>query len=158
MPPEFREAGPDDVETLLGMLRAFNASQTYPFDEAVARRALIELLGSAALGRVWLIVAAGAPVGYLALTLGHSLEYGGRDAFLDELFVEPGSRRRGLGRAALEFGLAQAAALGVRAVHLEVERGNESARALYRSLGFQDKDRQLLTRRLSGGRAGDAEA
>jgi ribosomal protein S18 acetylase RimI-like enzyme len=38
---------------------------------------------------------------------------------------------------------------GVRALHLEVERANARARALYARSGFTDQDRLLLTKRLT---------
>jgi GNAT superfamily N-acetyltransferase len=144
----FREAEASDAATLLVFMREFNASQGYPFEQAAAKRALVELLASPSQGRIWLIELDGTPAGYLALTFGFSLEYGGRDAFVDEFFVDPGARGRGLGRAALSFALAEAARLGVYAVHLEVERGNRSAHALYESVGFVGNDRRLLTHRV----------
>lgn len=142
-----REVTTQDSDTLLGFMRRFNASQGYPFDDASARKILVTLLGSPSLGRVWLVEAAGSAVGYLVLTFGFSFEYGGRDAFVDEFFIEPGSRGRGLGRDALSFALREAERLGVHAVHLEVERSNTSAHGLYHALGFAGNDRQLLTRR-----------
>jgi len=148
MHPQHREARPEDAAGLLELVREFTALQTYPFDEPRMRRALQQLLGSPELGRIWLIVDDGAAVGYVALTFGYSLEHGGRDALIDELFVQPQARGRGLGRAAVVFALEQAAGLGANAVHLEVERTNPSAHELYRSLGFGGNDRQLLTRRL----------
>ncbi len=36
--------------------------------------------------------------------------------------------------------------LGVRALHLEVERENVEAQALYRRIGYKDHDRYLLTK------------
>ncbi len=53
----------------------------------IARGALEVLVGDETLGRVWVICAAGAAIGYVVLTLGYSLEYGGRDACIDELYV-----------------------------------------------------------------------
>lgn len=146
---DIREARTHDADTLLAFMRWFNESQGYPFDEESARQTVLELLGSASLGRIWLIVADGSSVGYLVLTFGYSLEYGGRDAFVDELFVEPSARGRGLARDALSFALSEASRLGVHAVHLEVERNNSSAHALYESLGFVGNDRQLLTHRVA---------
>jgi len=147
--PDFREARPDDIPRVLPLLRAFNQSQDYPFDEALARRTLDELLASPSVGRLWLIGTADDPYqGYLALMFGFSLEYGGRDAFVDELYLEPRARSRGWGRAALAYAIEQAPRLGVRAIHLEVERANPSAHGLYASVGFASNDRQLLTRRI----------
>ncbi len=85
-------------------------------------------------------------VGYLAVTLGFSLEYRGRDAFIDELFIEPGSRGLGLGREALEIAERYCRECGVRALHLEVERHHQSAFELYRRTGFEDHDRYLMTK------------
>jgi len=148
MHAELRQAASSDTDLVLAFLRELNASQGYAFCETTARRALAELLADPALGRVWLILSRGEPVGYAALAFGFSLEYGGRDAILDELFVAPHARGQGLGRAAVAAVLVEAERLGLRAVHLEVERDNPSAGSLYRSLGFAGNERQLLTRRL----------
>ncbi len=130
-------------------MQAFNGSQGYPFDAAAGRRALEEFVASPALGRIWLILHAGTrPVGYLVLSFGFSFEYGGRDAFIDELFVDERWQGAGLGRAALEFALAEARELGVHAVHLEVEPGNVPAERIYDRSGFRASGRCLLTRRL----------
>jgi ribosomal protein S18 acetylase RimI-like enzyme len=142
-------AGPADLDALLPMLERFNATQGFAFDAAVARSALGELLARPELGRVYRIVEAGATVGYGALTFGWSLEWGGRDAFVDEIYLEAPQRGRGLGRAALRALMDEARALGVRALHLEVEADNAPAQALYRSEGFAGSERRLLSRRLS---------
>ena len=60
-------------------------------------------------------------IGYLVLTIGYSLERGGRDAFIDELYVRAERRGRGLGALAVATAEAAARRLGVRAVHLEVD-------------------------------------
>jgi ribosomal protein S18 acetylase RimI-like enzyme len=142
-------AGPADCDALLPMLARFNASQGYAFDDAVARAALAALLARAELGRVYRIERGGETAGYVALTFGWSLEWGGRDAFVDEIWVEPAHRQRGLGRAALRALMDEARGLGVRALHLEVEAENEAGQALYRSEGFSGSERRLLSRRLA---------
>ena len=82
----------------------------------------------------------------MILTLGYSFEFRGRDAFIDELYIEPEFRRRGLGRRALEFVEEKARALGVNALHLEVDRGNDPAMELYRRTGYENHGRRLLTK------------
>ena len=71
--------------------------------EAVSRRALATLLDDDTLGGVWVLEDEQGVAGYLAVTLGYSLEYGGRDAFIDELYLAARARGRGAGRAALEL-------------------------------------------------------
>lgn len=146
MEPVFRPATAADVEVLLGFMRSFYAIDAYPFDEQIARGALERLLRDPALGRVWLIDADHRPVGYLVLTLGYSLEFHGRDAFVDELYVAEPYRHQGVGRRAVQHAIAACRELGVDALHLEVERTNVVAQSLYGALGFRDHDRYLLTR------------
>ena len=127
-------------------MRALCAHDRLPWRPVPARRALLGLLRDRRAGRAWVIEAGGASVGYAVLTLGYSLEYLGRDAFVDELYLEPRTRGLGIGQAALRFLLRQARRLGVRALHLEVERRNHRARRVYRRAGFVDHDRFLMTR------------
>ncbi|MCP4369735.1 MAG: GNAT family N-acetyltransferase [Deltaproteobacteria bacterium] len=98
------------------------------------------------LGRAWLIYDAHEPIGYVILTLGYSLEYHGRDAFVDELFIKAGHRGQGVGRKVMQFVEAEAGKLGINALHLEVEYANKRAQALYHKMGFEDHKRYLLTK------------
>lgn len=56
--------------------------------------------------------------------------------------VLPRLHRRGIARGLLQAGMAKAAALGARAIFLEVETGNQAARALYESSGFRQVGRR----------------
>lgn len=127
-------------------MTAFYAETGTPMDASLTRRAFTRLIEEDALGRVWLLEAGAEVAGYAVLTLGFSLEYGGRDAFLDDLYVSPGHRGRGLGRTALDAVVAECRLRGVRALHLEVARDNAPAHALYARFGFVSHDRTLMTR------------
>ena len=146
MEPAFRAASESDVDTILGFMRRLYAQDGLPFEEADARRTLAGILEDRSLGRVWILGEGAETVGYMILTLGYSLEYRGRDAFVDELFVREDRRRRGLGRKAVQVMERACRELGVRALHLEVERPNAAARGLYRKLGFVDHERILMTK------------
>lgn len=147
-----REATERDLDGVLALMRLLYQADGYPFDEAEARRAVTGLLADRALGRLWVVDDGGDEIaGYLALTFGYSLEYRGRDAFVDEVVVAEGHRGRGLGTALLERAEAECRAESVRALHLEVERGKDATIGLYRRLGFEDQGRLLLTRRLERG-------
>jgi ribosomal protein S18 acetylase RimI-like enzyme len=88
--------------------------------------------------------------GYLAVCFGFSIELGGNDAFVDEVFVAPEYRGRGHGTQLLEFAAVDCGQLGVRALHLEVDQRNTRAQQLYESLGYDKRDRYyVMTRRLS---------
>jgi GNAT superfamily N-acetyltransferase len=148
MPVLPRVATSEDAETILVMMEEFYAEEGYPFDRGKALGALLPLLDDPSIGCVWMIEDAESAVGYFVLTLGWSLEYLGRDAFVDEIYVSPSHRGRGLGRLSLEVLEQACRALDVKALHLEVERENP-AMGLYRKWGFADSDRLLMTKRLA---------
>ena len=149
MQPTFRVAAGEDADALLAMMRELNEHEGMAFDEPKARAALAQLVADERFGVAHLILSGGETAGYLVVTFGFSVEFGGRDAFVDELYVGDEFRGRGAGKSALAFAADACRARGIRALHLEVERANDTARALYRKAGFVDHDRYLLTRRLS---------
>jgi ribosomal protein S18 acetylase RimI-like enzyme len=148
---EIREASAADTATLLRMMRALAEHEPgkIEFDEPAASEALRAFLADPQFGRMWILQEHETAVGYVVLTLGFSFEFRGRDAFIDELYIEPGYRRRGLGRMAMEFAEKRAKELGVNAIHLEVDHGNDAAMELYRRSGYADHDRYLMTKWLT---------
>jgi len=150
--PDFRLATPADADLLLDFMRDYYAFDGHHYDREAARAALLGLLHNPAFGSVWLIFdpAPGipSPVGYVVLCHGYSLEYLGRDAFIDELYLIESYRGRGWGRKAFEFVSDQAQLQGIKAIHLEVVRRNTNAFEFYRKLGFKDHDHHLMTLRL----------
>ena len=74
------------------------------------------------------------------MTLGYVCRWiVGQEGHILNLAVHPNHRGRGLGRMLVESVIADAMAAGAGSVTLEVRRGNESAIALYRKLGFVEK-------------------
>jgi len=137
-----------DLGELLPLVEAFQREQGYASGDAALRRAVAELLRDSRAGCVLIARKAGRAVGYAALCLGYSIEFRGRDAFVDELYVAPELRALGLGAALLRALEAEARACGVRQLHLEVERRNEGARKLYLQEGFAETGRELLSKTL----------
>jgi GNAT superfamily N-acetyltransferase len=146
MQTTFKTAAPADTETLVGMMRDFYEVDHMAFSEQVAREALLELMAKDWLGRLWLINDGGEVVGYVALTFCFSLEFGGRAAIIDELYLKASHRRKGLGLKALAFVEEFCLRLGVRALHLEVDRRNHNAQALYQKFGFEDRNNFYLSK------------
>ena len=67
--------------------------------------------------------------------------------FLDDFYIVPQKRGRGLWRSAMHALIHVALEAGCAAFHLEVMAGNR-AEAFYRNLGFIDRDIACLTLRL----------
>jgi len=143
-----REATLQDEAVLLPMMRGLAEHEPgkIPFDESVARKAFHQFLSLPAFGRFWLLLQGERPVGYVILTLGFSFEFHGHDAFIDELYVDPPFRHRGFGNQAMAFAEKMAREMGVCAIHLEVDHGNDPAINLYRRTGYKDHKRFLMTK------------
>jgi len=88
----------------------------------------------------------GRPVGVAYLSYQWTLEHGGKVAWLEELFVEAGTRSRGLGGRLLAAACDHARAEGCRAVDLEVETAHPRAGRLYARAGFTSLDRRRFSR------------
>jgi ribosomal protein S18 acetylase RimI-like enzyme len=144
----FRRADIDDLDDVVALHGEFYRHGSYPFDEAENREAARVLLETPAYGQVWVAEEEGSVVAYFALAFGYSLEFRGRDAFLDELYVTDAWRGKGLGGEALTIAEEACRAEGIRALHLEVERDNLGAIELYRRRGFVEHTRYLMTRKL----------
>jgi Sortase and related acyltransferases len=142
----FKLADVADINLLLEFMREFYELDHLALDEQAVRPALQQILRNEAFGKVWLIQADGNPIGYIVLTLGFSLEFHGRDAFIDEIYIRAQHRGRGIGRRAIEFVEGACLSLGVRALHLEVERENTNAQGMYRKVGFEVQDSYLMTK------------
>jgi ribosomal protein S18 acetylase RimI-like enzyme len=144
----FRPAVQDDEQALLRMMRNLAEQEpgAYFFDEPVVREVLRKFFADPDLGQAWVFFEEETPVGYIVLTFGYSFEYHGRDSFIDELYIEPQYRRQGIGRRAMQFVEEQARELGVNAIHLEVDHGNDPAAELYRRAGYHDHARFLMTK------------
>lgn len=128
------------------MMQALYEHEAHPFDVLQARGATLALLSSPIFGNIWLLRREKEYVGYLVLTFGFSLEFGGRDALLDELFIVEPHRSKGLGRQALQFVFAHCREQGIHALHLEVLSGNDTAPVIYSRFGFNLDDRKLMTK------------
>jgi ribosomal protein S18 acetylase RimI-like enzyme len=142
-----RAATVDDLATLLPRTRDLNAHEGIAIDAPSLEAALERLLRDPSLGGVWLIERERAAIGYAIVTFGYDLEFGGRDAYLTELWVDPDERGRGAGGAALQLLGPELRALGVRALHLQVRPENAALR-LYQRIGFVASPRVTMTRTL----------
>ena len=144
---KFVDVQPRDLPVLLVMMRHLaEQPPALPFDESELRAPWEKFLMHPELGRAWLVQHREMTIGYLILTLGFSFEYRGVDSFIDELYIEPQWRRMGFGRQAMRHVESQGRVLGVNALHLEVDRGNDAAIELYRRAGYADQGRHLMTK------------
>ncbi|MCG6885261.1 MAG: GNAT family N-acetyltransferase [Silicimonas sp.] len=138
-------AGPGDLDKTERMVAAYHALEGFESDEAHRRAALEPLLEGSPHGAVWLIGPKMAPVGYVAVSFGWSIELGGLDGVIDEFWIREAVRGRGMGSEALAALLKALKGAGVAALSLEVAHGNDTAQRLYERAGFSRRDYQYMT-------------
>ena len=140
-----RQAQPNDIATLVNLMAEFYAESDYELDRPFAEKSFATILADERLGYVWIINENGKDVGYVVITLRYGMEYSGLMACIDDLFVIPQSRNRGLSTAALLQVRDFCKSIGVRAITVEVGHSNSPAQTVYRRLGLAEvSDRQLL--------------
>jgi diamine N-acetyltransferase len=144
--PQFRVVAESDADVVLDFMRTYYAFDGHGYDREKARIALTALLRDKNLGRAWLILDGDAAAGYIVLCFGYSLEWLGRDAFVDEFYLREQYRGRGWGRKTMEFVEEAARQAGIRTLHLEVVRQNATALEVYRKLGFHEHESAFLSK------------
>lgn len=142
----FQLVSEPEIEHVLPLMREFYSQQEMVFDEAVARTALNKVVANPALGQVYLIFRQQELAGYFVLTFCFSLEFRGKFALLDELYLREPFRRQKFGRSAVEFAQRICRDAGIKALRLEVWTGNQAAQSLYKAEGFKTEERFLMTK------------
>lgn len=139
----------EDLERVAGLVGAFHGEMGYTSDPGLVRDALGPLLAGSPHGVVFLAGPRVAPLGYAVVSFSWSIEFGGLDAWLDELYVRPQVRRRGIAGDMLGALGAEVRARGAKGLSLEVDREDAAAQKLYAKAGFTLRDRYtLMTQRL----------
>jgi GNAT superfamily N-acetyltransferase len=130
-----RRAGMNDLDALVAMHRTFCELDQHPFDEQRALVAFTGLLTDDDRGVVWIV---DRPAAYAVVTWGWSIEAGGLEAVLDEVFVsEPGV---GTGGRLIDHLVDDGRRRGLARIFLETESHNTRARRLYTRHGFVEDD------------------
>lgn len=133
-----------DIEVITQMMQDFYAIDNYPMDVEVAKTLFQEFISNEHLGKSWLIYTENEIVGYIILTFIFSFEYGGKIAFVDELFIKETARGKGIGKEAIQFIQREVPKLSLKLLYLEVEPHNENAQKLYLAHDFVIHNRKLM--------------
>jgi len=128
-----RRATLEDLDEVMGLV--------HEYDPTTSPDGVVPLLADDTHGVIWL-----APGAYAVVTWGWSIEGGGPEALLDEIYVR--DRNAGTGGALIEHLVADCRARGMRRIFLETERANEAARRLYERHGFVREDSVWLVNTL----------
>ena len=132
-----RPAASNDIPPLLALVRRYWEFEGIAgFAALRIELVLQQLLAEPRLGAIWVAESDARLIGYLIAVLVLSVEHQGLMGEIDEFFVLPEARSRGVGRqllAAAETGLA---ARGCLRLQLQLRVANSAARAFYQRRGY----------------------
>lgn len=140
---KIRRAIGDDANAIAEMARAFHAEDGHPLSDLGLRAVLAMLEPDFDQGVTLILEVDGEIAGYGILSFGYGVEHGGRETFVEDIFVKPAWRNRGYGAVLLEALEAHARLAGCKAVLLEVMPNNPAER-LYRRAGYGDRGSLLM--------------
>lgn len=139
----------EHLDRFLPLVEAFHAEAGIDSSDESRKAGIAPLLSGIPHGCAYLIGPPRAAIGYIVITFGWSVEHGGLDAIIDELYIRRAVRKRGIATEALIALPRALAGGGLRAVHLEVDQANETAQRLYTRAGFRlNAQRLLMTKTL----------
>jgi GNAT superfamily N-acetyltransferase len=137
-PSPVRPASPADAVVLARLLDAFNREYGDPTPgvEVLAARLERLLAGPSALA----LLAGDPPAGFALLTLRPSVWYEGPVAVLDELYVAPELRSRGIGSALLAAAEVAVRRRGGDLLEINVDGDDADARRFYERHGYANTE------------------
>jgi GNAT superfamily N-acetyltransferase len=146
----FKRADEADIETLITLMQELYQEDGYePLNVRRTHQTLVELVHTPDLGQIWLIQQHVEAIGYVALVFGYSLEYCGRAAEIDELYLRQGYRGQGIGSRTIKFIESICREMNIQLLALEVQPDNTHAQSFYQRLGFITEQRHLMRKCLT---------
>ena len=133
-----------DIDIITVMMEDFYAIDNYPIEAQATKKMFQEFISNENFGKAWLIYADNKIAGYVILTYIFSFEYGGKVAFVDELFIKQSARGKGIGKETIQFVQQESPKLSLKLLYLEVENHNENAQKLYIAQDFGFHNRKLM--------------
>jgi ribosomal protein S18 acetylase RimI-like enzyme len=135
---QVREAGVEDAGAIARLLDDFNREFDEPTPGVEALTATVRRLLEEE--EINALIAGDDPVGIALLRFRSALWSEGLEAYLQELYVVPTLRGRGIGRALLERAIELARKRGADGIDLNTGETDTAARSLYESMGFSNRE------------------
>jgi ribosomal protein S18 acetylase RimI-like enzyme len=133
-----RFAAGADAPVVAQLLHDFNTEFSDPTPGVAALAGHVSRLFDS--GDITVLLGGEGPDGIALLRFRPSIWTGGPEAHLQELYVAPALRGRGIGRALLEAAIEAAREAGATGIDLNTGETDTAARALYESCGFTNRE------------------
>lgn len=134
-----------DQEQLACLMQEYYALDGLLYNAQVAQ-ALVQLIQNPQYGQIWLVQLSQEIIGYCVLTWWFSLEFQGKSAFLDEIYLREDFRGQGLGSQIIARLSDVCRQNNICALRLEVEHENQGAYQMYQRQGFLAHPRYLMSK------------
>lgn len=134
----------EDIDRVLSLMERYHEERGIASDDSSRRRAVMPLLDGSPHGAVWLIGPTRAPLGYVLVTFGWSVEFGGTEGWVDEAYIRPSVRKRGIGTEVLHAIAVSLTAGGVRALHARLAHDDQEAQKFCKRVGFEPRNGILV--------------
>ena len=149
-----RPAASNDIPPLLALVRRYwEFEGVAGFTALRIELVLQRLLAEPRLGAIWVAESDARLVGYLIAVLVLSVEHQGLMGEIDEFFVLPEGRSRGVGQQLLAAAETALAARGCVRLQLQLGVENSAARAFYQHRGYTARAGYELLDKTLGTRA-----
>jgi ribosomal protein S18 acetylase RimI-like enzyme len=135
---QVRRATAGDAAEIARLLHEFNLEFTEPSPGVEAVTANVRRLLEA--GEITVLLAGEGPDGLSLFRFRSALWSEGLETYLQELYVAPALRGRGIGRALLERTIELAREQGADGIDLNTGETDAAARGLYESMGFTNRE------------------
>jgi len=142
MPIVIRQATLSDLDLLTPLFDAYRQFYGHACDMKAALVFLHERLERAE-SVVFMAFEGDVAVGFTLLYPGFSSLSLGRNFLLNDLFVQPDCRKKGVGAGLIHAAIDHARSVGAIALSLSTARTNRTAQSLYEALGWQRDDHFL---------------
>ena len=140
----------DDASLLVPLVAGLAREEGTEPVESPILTAIVKRLIDTAASEFLLALFDGQPVGCLQIAWRLSTWHGAPYAYLEDVYVLPPLRGRGIGRRMLMEAVTRAAAYGADQIMLDVRTDNRAAQRLYEQLGFSDSGSILMKRAIAG--------
>ncbi|WP_305832128.1 GNAT family N-acetyltransferase [Photobacterium leiognathi] len=128
------------LDTFLKLIDELFAYEALPQKVEQTSAAVKQLLASPELGHAWFIEVEENGetqiAGHLIVSYAFSLEHGGKVGLIDQFYLKPEWRQKGIGSALFPQVEQNVINDGIKALSLEVNIGNAGARTFYERQGF----------------------
>lgn len=136
-----RKITSQDFETYITLATEFYHSEAvlHPVPQSHFEATFDEMIHSSAYAEGYIFEVDGETAGYALLAKTFTQEAGGEVLWIEEVYIRPAFRSKGLGKAFFAY-LEANKSERVKRIRLEVEADNQKAIDLYTRLGFKPLD------------------